>query len=296
MTTSSMKPPPRVFGFGIESFRPSPRRSRRISPPASHHRPSQPRRCPRSPCLGRLGVRLSRRLTSRLRLGGRLLGRLCLSDRLLAGLRLRLLGLGGLLSLRLGLWLGRLDLTGLGRGSLLSLGSLRLGRLGLGLGIFLRLADALGIRRLGLRRGDRSRDQLLVDAPAPLGDASRLADAAAQVIKLRPPHVAAGGDLQFLDLRRVQRKGPLDADAKGLLADGEGLAHSRALSLDHDALEDLGAAASALNDLEVDAHAIARIKGRQTLPYLTALDVLDDAAHAKKDRRARTGLRAVAEW
>jgi hypothetical protein len=194
------------------------------------------------------------------------LGRLSLSGRLLAGLRLWLLSLGGLLSLLLGLdfRLRRLGLAGLGR---LNLGrclrGLRLRRLRLDLSVFLRLAYALGVRRLGLsRRGGRGRDQLLVDPPAPLGDAGGLADATAQVVELGPPHVAAGGDLQFLDLRRVQRKGPLDADAEGLLADGEGLTHPRALPLDHDALEDLGAAASALYHLEVDAHAIARIEGR----------------------------------
>jgi alpha-D-ribose 1-methylphosphonate 5-triphosphate synthase subunit PhnL len=63
-----------------------------------------------------------------------------------------------------------------------------------------------------------------------------------------------------------------------------------------DSLEDLGAAASALDDLEVDAHTIAWIERRETLPQLTALDVVDDCANAKKDRRARAGRRAVAEW
>jgi len=63
-----------------------------------------------------------------------------------------------------------------------------------------------------------------------------------------------------------------------------------------DPLEYLGAAAGALDDLEVDAYAIAWIEGREALPQLTALDVVNDAAHAKKDRRARTGRRAVAEW
>jgi hypothetical protein len=68
------------------------------------------------------------------------------------------------------------------------------------------------------------------------------------------------------------------------------------LPAQNDPLEHLGAAAGPLDDLEVDAYAIAWVKGRETLPQLTTLDVLNDAAHAKKDRRARTGLRAVAEW
>ena len=100
-------------------------------------------------------------------------------------------------------------------------------------------------------------DHLVLDAPAPLGDAGALADLVAQVVELRPADVAAGGDLELLDLGRVQRERPLDPDAERLLADGEGLARAAALALDHDALEDLGAAAVALDDLEVHAHAVA---------------------------------------
>ena len=103
----------------------------------------------------------------------------------------------------------------------------------------------------------------------------------AQVVELGPAHVAAGGDLEFLDLRRMQRERPLDADAEGLLADGEGLPRARALALEDDSLEDLGAAAAALDHLEVDAHAIARVEGGKPLPQLAPLDAVDDAAHCK---------------
>ena len=151
------------------------------------------------------------------------------------------------------------------------------------------LCDALGVDRLRLLAGggDRRRDQLLVDAPAPLGDAGRLADPAAQVVELGPAHVAAGGDLEFLDLRRVQRERPLDADAEGLLADGEGLTRARALALEDDSLEDLGAAAVALDHLEVDAHAIARVEGGKALPQLAPLDAVDHAAHEVPCARVR---------
>ena len=93
---------------------------------------------------------------------------------------------------------------------------------------------------------------------AALADAGALADATAQVVELRAPDVAAGGDLDLLDLRRVERERALDADAEGLLADREGLAHPLALALDHDALEDLRTAARALDDLEVDLDAVTR--------------------------------------
>jgi hypothetical protein len=103
-------------------------------------------------------------------------------------------------------------------------------------------------------------DALLGTGVAALADAGALADAAAQVVELRAPDVAAGGDLDALDLGRVHGERALDADAEGLLADGEGLAHALALALDDDALEDLRAAAGALDDLEVDLDAVPGLK------------------------------------
>ena len=59
---------------------------------------------------------------------------------------------------------------------------------------------------------------------AELADASLLADLAAQVVELRAVDVADLHDLDLVDLRRVQRERPLDADAERVLADGERLA------------------------------------------------------------------------
>ena len=108
---------------------------------------------------------------------------------------------------------------------------------------------------------------------AALAHAGALADAVAQVVELRAPHVAARGQLDALDLRRVQREHALDADAEGLLAHGERLARAVALALDHDALEDLHAPARALDHLEVDLHAVARREARNAA-QLRALDGL----------------------
>ena len=80
----------------------------------------------------------------------------------------------------------------------------------------------------------------------------------AQVVELGAADVAAGGDLDALDLRRVHGERALHADAEGLLAHGERLPHAGALALDHHALEDLRPPPRALHDLEVHAHAIAR--------------------------------------
>ncbi len=64
---------------------------------------------------------------------------------------------------------------------------------------------------------------------------------------------------------------PLDPDAERLLADGERLAHARALALDDDALEDLNAAALALDYLEVHANRVARLELRQVGSQLSLL-------------------------
>src|SRR5689334_23563959 len=61
----------------------------------------------------------------------------------------------------------------------------------------------------------------------------------AQVVELGATYVTDLDDLDLLDLRRVQRERPLDADAERLLADRERLARAGALALDDDALEDL---------------------------------------------------------
>ena len=128
-------------------------------------------------------------------------------------------------------------------------------------------------------------DDLLGAGVAALADAGALADALAQVVELRAPHVAAGGDLDLLDLRRVHRERALDADAEGLLADGEGLAGAVALALDDDALEDLRTATRALDDLEVDADAVAGLEVGDAA-QLRALEAVDDGAHGEEEPRA----------
>ena len=187
----------------------------------------------------------------------------------------------GILGCRLGwessdlpFWLGSSAVLGLGRRSASAAGSACfLGLLGWSspsvsspsspsglrrLGLALR--DALGVDRLGLLGlGDH---ELVLDPPAPLGDPGALADPAAQVVELRPADVAPGHDLEPLDLRRVHRERPLDPDPERLLADRERLPRAAALAGDHDALEDLGPPAGALDHLEVDAHPVARREPR----------------------------------
>src|SRR4029077_642056 len=150
-------------------------------------------------------------------------------------------------------------------GKRLGLRQLSVGRLGLGL-----VGDG-AVQQLAL-------DDLLRPDRAALADAGALAHTAARVVELRAPYLAAGGHLDLLDLRRMQRERALDADAERLLADREGLAHAVALALDHDALEHLRAATRALDHLEVDPHAVARVERREAA-QLRALEALDDRAH-----------------
>src|SRR4051794_31298256 len=102
-------------------------------------------------------------------------------------------------------------------------------------------------------RGRRGPSRARASLPLLLAPARALSDPPAQVVQLGAVDVADRADLDPLDLRRVQRERPLDADAERLLADGERLADAGALLLDHDPFEDLDAPALSLDHLEVDA-------------------------------------------
>src|SRR5262249_32756943 len=124
-------------------------------------------------------------------------------------------------------------------------------------------------------------------------DASLLPDLAAQVIELRAVAVPHHDHFELVDLRRVERERALDANAERVLADGERLACTGALALDHDALEHLDALPRAFDDLEVHAHGVARLETGH-FAQLTALDVLDDRAHVERGRRP-SGMVAATE-
>src|SRR4051794_36382810 len=198
----------------------------------------------------------------------------------------------------------RLDVCGLGRGrgvrGTLALALLRsrarllggcvcgcdIGRLP-GLGHRLRLGLRGRRRRLG--GGERFLGGALLRLAWPLlllAHARLLADLAAEVVELRAADVADRLHLDLVDLGRMQGERPLDADAEGLLADGERLARASALALDHDALEDLDPAALALDHLEVHADGVARLELGQVRAQLALLDGLDEAVHGKAARRA----------
>ncbi len=136
-------------------------------------------------------------------------------------------------------------------------------------------------------------DDLLGAGVAALAHTGALADTVAQVVELRAPDVAARGELDPLDLRRVQREHALDADPEGLLAHRERLARTVTLALDDDTLEDLHAAASTLDHLEVDLDAVA---GREAgdAAQLRALDGCDNAAHDDEREGAPFGETAGA--
>ena len=89
----------------------------------------------------------------------------------------------------------------------------------------------------------------------------------------------------------MQRERALDADAEGLLADGERLAGTGALALDHDPLEDLDPLALALDHPEMDANRVPGLELRDVVAQLGALECLDDLAH-KRGPAGRGGMLA----
>jgi len=97
-------------------------------------------------------------------------------------------------------------------------------------------------------------------------------------------------DLDPLDLGGVQRECSLHTDPEGLLADGEGLPHAVALTLDHNTLEHLRATPGALDHLKVHAQPVTGVK-RRDASELRALQAVDHGAHGKCKRRRRPGDR-----
>src|ERR1700730_7780058 len=109
--------------------------------------------------------------------------------------------------------------------------------------------------------GDRDPFAAIVLAAA-LGDARRLAAAAAQVIQLGPPHVAAAHHLDRADARRVEREDALDPLAVRDLAQCEIRVDPGILAGDAHPFESLDALALALDDPDADPHRVAGLERR----------------------------------
>src|SRR5215207_2150317 len=114
---------------------------------------------------------------------------------------------------------------------------------------------------------------------APLLDLCGLAAQVAQVVELGAAYVTARHDLDGLEDRRVEREGPLDADAEGDLADGEGAADAGSVDPDDDALEDLDAGAVALDDLDVHLDGVTGAEGRDVVALDGIAEIGDHVAH-----------------
>src|SRR5215207_1720876 len=231
--------------------------------------------------------------------GGAVLGRLIVVGgrlarlvalRLGVGHRLRLRG--GLVRLRRGLAAGGLRPLRRGLAAFRLRGLLGGGRL-VGQLLFARARRVVG-RHRGILDEPRL-DDLLRPGPAALTHPRGAPHPLAQVVELGAADVPAGGHLDALDLRRVHRERALHPDAERLLADREGLARAVALALDHDALEYLRTAACPLYDLEVHAHAIARLK-RWDAAQLCALDAVDYAGYRAQKTRPGQPSRVDGQW
>src|SRR5690606_11216536 len=86
------------------------------------------------------------------------------------------------------------------------------------------------------------------------------------VVQLRAPHVAALGDLDLGDVRRVDREGALHANAERHLAHREGLADATTVAGQHDALEDLHALAVAFDDADMHLDRVSWPEARDVVP------------------------------
>src|SRR5947209_4313800 len=137
-----------------------------------------------------------------------------------------------------------------------------------------------------------------------LGDARRLAAAAAQVIELRTAHLAAAHDLDRVDERRVEREHALDAFAVGNLAHREALVQAAARARDAHALIGLHAGTLALDHLHVHDQRVARPEVRNLLVrgqlgdllLLELLQKVHGFSPAAAPRTGRSGGRGSMEW
>src|SRR5262249_27372856 len=83
---------------------------------------------------------------------------------------------------------------------------------------------------------------------------------------------ATGHHLDMVDVRRMHRKSPLDADAIALLAHGERLADASALPAEHHALEYLDALLGPFDNLDVHVDGVARAEGREVVAQRRLVD------------------------
>ena len=82
-------------------------------------------------------------------------------------------------------------------------------------------------------------------------------------------------DSDLVDDRGVHREGPLDPDTERHLADREGLADTRAVAADDDALEDLDTGAVAFDDLDVHLDGVAGAEVRDVVAQRGLVDVVE---------------------
>src|SRR3712207_4311218 len=125
------------------------------------------------------------------------------------------------------------------------------------------------LKRPGLPRSRAGGAALLLDLRRPAGPL-------AQVVELGPADVAPGDQLDLGDAGRVDREGPLDADAEGDLADGERLPQAAALAAQDEALEDLDPLPAPLDHADVHLDGVAGPEVGQIVAQLRALDHVGD--------------------
>jgi hypothetical protein len=127
-------------------------------------------------------------------------------------------------------------------------------------------------------------DGLLGTGVAALADAGALADALAQVVELGAPDVTAGGDVDLLDLGRVQRERRSTPTPKDCLRTVKVSRTPWPWRLITTPSKTWVRRACPLDDLEVDTDAVAGGELRDAA-QLCALEAVDHGAHGKEKAR-----------
>src|SRR5699024_9715074 len=99
-----------------------------------------------------------------------------------------------------------------------------------------------------------------------LANARGLAAQVTQVVELGPAHISTGDDLDLLNGRGVHGEGALNTDAESDLANGKGLTHTRTLTGQNHALENLNTSAVPLRNLNVDLYGVSGTEFGNVIP------------------------------
>src|SRR5690625_791920 len=132
----------------------------------------------------------------------------------------------------------------------------------------------LAVQHVSLRPSSPP-DLLSRGSLALLANAGGLAAQVTQVVELGPAHIATGDDFDLLNSRRVHGEGALNTNAESDLAHGKGLTHTRTLTGQNHALEDLNTSAFPLRNLHVHLYGVTGTEFGNVIPEGSCVDRIE---------------------